>query len=97
MIVVHKYEIKEKGYSEIEMPENAIVRDAMAIGMKLYIWVETDPERDKLLKSRTFFLCMTGGGYDHKRFNTHRHIRTVRFANGIVLHLFEALYPVENE
>ncbi len=98
MRVIHKYEIKARGFTIIEMSEWAVILDAMIIDERLFIWAELVPDRDKKLVERVFFLSNTGQAYDNRgnqpdrcnQYSTYQHIRTVRFSNGTVQHLFEA-------
>jgi hypothetical protein len=98
MRVVHKFEIKGTGFSLIELNKWDIILDAMVIEEKLFIWVERHPDTHEETIERIFFLVNTGEEWDSQQenrngwdqFNIYNHIRTVRFANGIVQHLFEA-------
>ena len=93
MRTIHKYKIQKRGYSEIWMPEGAIILDALIIREDLFVYAEHGP--GIFQEKKTFLLLNTGESYDYETFNVHNHIRTVFFDNGTIQHLYQAMYPVE--
>lgn len=95
--VIYKYEIKKRGYSTIKLPPFSVILDAQVIDDKLFIWIEhvlKNLKDSEIFKDRVFFLWNTGEPWAIK-YNIYRHIRTVRFASGIIQHLFEVELKIE--
>lgn len=88
MITIHKYDVPEEDYFELELPVGAQILTVQDQFGKPYIWILKDTEQ--ILEMRYFKLIGTGHNFKSSLRKIKQYIGTFQLVGGaLVLHLFE--------
>lgn len=82
--VIHKYVLNQGPYAKttIQLPDNFLVLYVTDQHGELTIWVELDPEEEKI--PHTFYVLPTGG----EIFPSMDHVGSVLMSSGLVWHVY---------